>query len=272
MPLRNIFRLLGARLPPAVVEKAQFLRQSARSLRPNRRFRRAHPDVPVPPLYALWDAQSHTSYELYWESGATAAKMYWEIFRAYAMSSPRGAFEPYNVLEWGCGPGRIVRHLPALAAADGVSAKFFGTDYNPSSISWAQASLPGVRFAVNTLAPPLPFQDHYFDFLYCRSVFTHLSESLHFAWISELQRVVRPGGVISLSTQGMAHRPRLSASERERFDRGELVLRPLAAEGKLMYSAFHPAPFVRDRLLDGLTVLRHDTPVGTQEVWIARRP
>lgn len=262
----------GRPLLSSVREKVQFMRQSAKTLLPNRRFRRAHPGLPVPPLYVLWDAQSYTSYASYHESGIKAAKVYWQIFRTHAMTRSDGSAAPYRVLEWGCGPARIVRHLPSLAAADGVAAEFYGTDYNPKAIAWAQANLPEVRFALNTLAPPLPFPDHDFDFLYCRSVFTHLSEALHFAWIRELQRVVRPGGVISLSTQGMAHRPRLDAAERERFDRGELVLRALAAEGKLMYSAFHPPQFVRERLLEGLAVLQHDTPAATQEIWVARHP
>jgi ubiquinone/menaquinone biosynthesis C-methylase UbiE len=263
---------IGLPLLSNALEKGRFVRQSVETFLPNRRFRQAHPEFPVPPLYVLWDAQSYTSYARYREYGAATAEMYWQIFRTHAMTRSGSSAAPYRVLEWGCGPARIVRHLPSLAAADGVAAEFYGTDYNPASIAWARANLPEVQFVLNTLAPPLPFPDHHFDFLYCRSVFTHLSEAMHFAWIRELQRVVRPGGVISLSTQGAAHRLRLGMVERGRFDRGELVLRVLAAEGKLMYSAFHPPQFVRERLLAGLTVLQHDTPAATQEVWVVRRP
>jgi len=256
----------------SALDKALFTREVARTFLPNRRFRRAHPDFPVPPLYELWDAQSYTSYALYHDAGFTTAEMYWQIFRTHAMAGGDRSAAPYRVLEWGCGPARIVRHLPSLAAADGVAAEIYGTDYNPKSIAWAQASGLGVQFALNTLAPPLPFPDQHFDYLYCRSVFTHLSEAMHFAWIRELQRVVRPGGLVSISTAGMAHRFRMDAEERERFDRGELVVRTLAAEGKLMYSVFHPPQFVRERLLAGWTILQHDTPTDTQEVWIVRRP
>ncbi len=258
--------LAGAR------EKVRFMLAGATTLLLNRRFRRAHAEFPVPPLYMLWDAQSYTSYASYRKSGATAAKMYWQLFRAHATSGSDDATRaPYRVLEWGCGPARIVRHLPSLAEADGVAVEFYGTDANSKSVQWAQRNLPEVQFVSNTLAPPLPFPDHYFDFVYCRSVFTHLSEAMHFAWIDELERVVRPGGLISLSTQGVAHRPRLDANERDRFDRGERVLRTLGAEGKLMYSAFQPSQFVRERLLRGMSILKHLTPAGTQEVWVVRR-
>lgn len=274
MKLRKKVASIFRRWPllSSVLEKARFMRVSAKTFLANRRFRQAHPGFPVPPLYILWDAQSYTGYAQYHKSGATIAKKYWQLFRTYTITRDDGNAAPQRVLEWGCGPARIVRHLPSLAAADGIAAEFYGTDYNPKSIAWAQANLPEVQFTLNTLAPPLPFPDHHFDFLYCRSVFTHLSEPLHFAWIRELQRVVRPGGLISLSTQGLAHRQRLDAAERERFDRGELVLRTLAKEGKLMYSAFQPPQFVRERLLAGLSVLRHDTPAATQEIWVVRRP
>jgi hypothetical protein len=109
------------------------------------------------------------------------------------------------------------------------------------------------------------------DALYCRSVFTHLSEELHYRWIAELRRVVRVGGLIVLSTQGAAHVGRLIPSERERYERGELVVRQLAQEGKLFFSAFHNPNFVRGKLLAGMTVEEHQVGKDTQDVWVVRR-
>jgi hypothetical protein len=69
--------------------------------------------------------------------------------------------------------------------------------------------------------------------------------------------VVRPDGVTTLSTRGRRNRNRLLAEERELFDRGDLVVRRLAAEGMLLYSAFHGAEFVRRRLLKRFDILEH---------------
>ena len=244
----------------------RFVRECARTVVPNARFRRAHPDFSVPPLFLLWDAQSYTNFRSYFSTGAKSAKMYWDLVKAYGSGR-----SPYRVLEWGCGPARIIRHMPALAKADGLVAEFHGTDYNARSIAWAQQNVPGVNFSLNELAPPLAFADGHFDFVYCRSVFTHLSEAMHFAWIAELKRILRPGGLLSLSTAGLAHSHRMTPRERQAFNRGELVVRGLSAEGKLNYSVFHPHAFVREKLLAGMEIVRHDTPAGTQEMWLARR-
>lgn len=249
------------------LEKFEFARRALASASPNACFRRRHPDFAVPPLYLLWDAQSYTDYETYKRSGEASAALYWELIRRYFEDRDEGE---RRVCEWGCGPGRIIRHLPALSRGGPCRFAFYGTDYNRASIAWCQRAIRDVTFSTNALAPPLDFPDGYFDVLYCRSVLTHLSEEMHHAWIGELTRVVRPGGVFMLSTQGRAHRERLLAPERVRFDQGELVIRKLAGEGRLNFSAFHPPQFVRTRLLAGLRVLEHHEGEGTQDIWVVR--
>jgi len=40
----------------------------------------------------------------------------------------------------------------------------------------------------------MPFPDEYFDVVYGHSVFTHLSQNDHFAWLGEIRRVLKIGG------------------------------------------------------------------------------
>ena len=42
----------------------------------------------------------------------------------------------------------------------------------------------------------------YFDAVYCLSVFTHLNESMQDLWIQELNRILKPGGVLLLTIYG----------------------------------------------------------------------
>ncbi|HHC23785.1 MAG TPA: class I SAM-dependent methyltransferase [Desulfobacterales bacterium] len=47
-----------------------------------------------------------------------------------------------------------------------------------------------------------PFRDHFFDFVYAMSVFTHLTEEAEKLWIRELSRIIRPGGCFMLTLRG----------------------------------------------------------------------
>jgi SAM-dependent methyltransferase len=266
---RRLSRFLidrGARRAFSAIDRVAYWRRVLLTARRNRAFRARFPDFAVPPLSILWDAQATTDLAEYKASGEEAAELYWGLMAPHLESTPS---HPRRVCEWGCGPARILRHLPALG---GGNVEWYGTDYNRASIAWCREHLPGIAFRENGLAPPLPFGGGFFDVLFCRSVFTHLSGAMHAAWIDELARVVRGGGVVILTTHGDAYRARLTEQERKRYDAGELVIRTLAAEGRKLFAAFHPPRFVRERLLRGLTVLEHVPGAGTQDIWVTRVP
>jgi SAM-dependent methyltransferase len=256
---------LGARRAFDVIDRIAYWRRLALTGSANRAFREAHPDFAVPPLPILWDAQATTDLIEYKRSGEEAAVLFWSLIRPHLDPAT-----PARVYEWGCGPGRIVRHLPALAS--GFRVEFHASDYNRASIAWCRAHLPGITFFENGLAPPLAVADGAFDVAFCRSVFTHLSAEMQARWIAELRRVVRPGGVLILTTHGLAYRPRLTDQERVRYDAGELVVRTLGAEGRKLFAAFHPPQFVRRELLRGLTILEHRPGDRTQDIWVTRMP
>ena len=265
--ISNLLIDLGARRSFDVIDRLAYWRRLALTARSNHAFRAAHPGFAAPPLPILWDAQATTDLAEYKRSGEEAAALFWELIRPHI--DP--AFSrPMRVCEWGCGPGRIIRHLPALAV--GLPVEFYGSDYNRASIAWCRSHLPGVTYLENDLAPPLEVADGFFDLVFCRSVFTHLSAEMHERWIAELRRAVRPGGTVILTTHGDAYRSRLTSQERARFDDGGLVVRTLGAEGRKLFAAFHPAVFVRAHLLRGLSILEHRPGAGTQDIWVTRTP
>jgi SAM-dependent methyltransferase len=103
---------------------------------------------------------------------------------------------PLDVLDWGCGCGRIARWLAPDVAANGGT--FTGSDLNPRLTAWCAANLPG-RYAVNGLRPPLDVADAGADLVYAHSVLTHLTEETAKAWLAELVRVLKPAGVAVLT-------------------------------------------------------------------------
>ncbi len=126
------------------------------------------------------------------EGGRTAAQ---DLAAAIA---PRRLTAFGAVLDFGCGCGRVLGHLPELAPGPALA----GVDVDAEAIAWAQEHLPGIDFRVSTARPPLPFADATFGLVYSISVFSHLSVGDQDAWLAELARVLAPGGLALLSTHG----------------------------------------------------------------------
>lgn len=103
-----------------------------------------------------------------------------------------------RILDFGCGCGRVLRHFGALDGEHRISA----TDIDPEAIAWCQANMPGIDWRTNAFLPPTEWPDATFDFLFSISVFTHLDEAMQRAWLRELQRITRPGGLLLLTVHG----------------------------------------------------------------------
>jgi SAM-dependent methyltransferase len=173
------------------------------------------------------------------------------------------------ILDFGCGCGRVMRRWSQLNGP-----ALFGSDYNADLVAWCRDNLPFAHFVVNGLAPPLSFADGQFDLVYALSVFTHLTTGLQHEWISELERVIRPGGLLLLTTRGRAWAWKLTPEERALYDAGEVVVRYGDVTGTNLCAAFHPVSFVHERLANGFTV-RETFPSrladGAQDVHVLER-
>lgn len=147
------------------------------------------------------------------------------------------------VLDFGCGCGRLIRHFHGH-----TDARLYGSDYNPELVGWCDANLPIASFSTNELSPPLRYDDASFDFVYARSVFTHLPEALMEAWIAEMSRVIRPSGTLYFTMHGRPMIGGLSPAEQQAFDRNEFVVTYSTFAGENLCSTYGSRAFV-DRVL-----------------------
>lgn len=100
--------------------------------------------------------------------------------------------------ELGTGSARLIRHLRALEGLQLV-----GSDLIEGNASWCRDNLPGIEFYTNELEPPLRFaKDGTFDFAFAFSVFTHIPMELQQRWVAELARILKPGGVATITILG----------------------------------------------------------------------
>ncbi len=192
--------------------------------------------LPVPPSNLIVLVGGRTNAVLFMEGGKLVLNSILETLARHGV----GADKLQRVLDFGCGCGRVVRYWK-----DYPATKIYGSDYNPKLVEWCAANLPFGDFGINELAPPLKYQDGFFDLVYAFSVFTHLPEALSEDWIKELQRVLKPGGHALLTTHGEPFVPDLDPNEVVDFRAGKMIVKYASVAGTNLCAAFHPEAYIR---------------------------
>jgi SAM-dependent methyltransferase len=150
---------------------------------------------PLPPLHLAdrvlslegWD----DPYEAYVRLGAdTKAEL-------LALLGDDWAFDGRRLLDFGCGAGRTLRHF--LGEAE--TCEVWGADIDAASVEWLQGALcPPLHALRCGVEPPLELEPG-FDLIWAISVFTHLTDTSP-AWLLELHRLLKPGGLLMASYMG----------------------------------------------------------------------
>lgn len=247
-------------------DKARYYVMKFKRRKQKRAFIQKNPDVKLPPDYLIYEA-FQLDYKKYYDDSIETAK--WLTGHL----SKHITLENVKILDWGCGPGRIIRHMPNFL---GNGCEMYGTDYNKNSIAWCSKNIPDAKFNLNTLDAKLPYSDNFFDAIYGISIFTHLSENKHLEWYQELFRVLKPNGIMFLTTQGDNFKSKLTESELVKYSKGELVVRAKVKEGHRTFSAFHPNDYMI-QLYKPASILEHivrtpqDENDFPQDIWIIRK-
>jgi SAM-dependent methyltransferase len=105
---------------------------------------------------------------------------------------------PHRVLDFGAGCGRTSRFLALAAHRWSTTA----SDVNLDHVAWCQRALPAVRSIRNAADPPLPVAAESQDLVFSLSVFSHLRDDRARAWLADVARVLRPGGLLVITTHG----------------------------------------------------------------------
>ncbi|HRY32949.1 MAG TPA: class I SAM-dependent methyltransferase [Bacteroidales bacterium] len=259
--LSNLLRQAGLLY---LTDYMMFWLQKVRNYKKNQSFKKANPGIVLPPDYLVYES-FQLDYRKYYTDSIETARWLTGIFKTHAH------LYNANILDWGCGPGRIIRHLPDLA---GAPCFIYGTDCNPRTIAWCRHNIPGVQFSQNSMDPPLDFNDQFFHIIYGISIFTHLSEPMHRAWAAELHRLLAPEGICLLTTQGEAFLQKLTGKEQQSFREGRLVVRGKVKEGHRIWSAFQPESYIMELFAGfSLVSLRKGEASGRpqQDVWVFRK-
>jgi SAM-dependent methyltransferase len=203
--------------------------------------------LPIPDARHIRAVNGNDDAALFLETGERAAETVRDVVRRNGLR-----LEDFTaILDFGCGCGRVTRHWRSLTPSTSIS----GTDFNPDLIAWCRHNLTFASFTTNRLQPPLPYASASFDLVYAFSVFSHFPLELQRPWLNELMRILKPGGRLLFSVHGDFYMPSLTGAERQRYEKGELVVRHNLAAGTNRCAAFHPPSYVRRELLAGLDLV-----------------
>lgn len=103
-----------------------------------------------------------------------------------------------RVLDFGCGVGRQLSHFVKSYPA----SRFSACDIDADMIAFIQKSYPTVDAYVSAFQPPLRWADGSFDLIYTVSTFSHFAPADVAAWLRELGRLLAPGGLLVITTEG----------------------------------------------------------------------
>jgi SAM-dependent methyltransferase len=249
----------------SLADHFRFQAQRVRLAGHNAGFRREHHGVAVPPLSLLYEIGGRIDLGRYWTDG--------QLSSAFLASEAANWLEdgPWRVLDWGCGVACVARHMPQVCAA---GSDIHGTDYNKGMIGWARGAVECVRFERNGLLPPTVYADDFFDWVYGLSVVTHLGEEALRAWLAEFRRILRPGGLLTLTTMGTRSESVLLPAERAVYATKGIVVRGQLEEGRKMYLAYHNPEYFREEVVSGgwevLKFVPGGMPITGQDLWWLR--
>ncbi len=110
-----------------------------------------------------------------------------------------GDAEIADVLDFGCGHGRVARYLRAAFPAAGLAV----CDYDPTGVAWCVE-----HFGCQAIAEPAPES---FDIVWLGSVFTHLPAAISDHVLTVVAGALRPNGILVFTSQGRYARMRHEA-------------------------------------------------------------
>jgi SAM-dependent methyltransferase len=148
------------------------------------------PDMPPPTVHAM--ARS--------AEAAGGSPWHADLVAGAAERAGREIPEAGAVLDFGCSSGRVTRVLRAWRP----DVRWLGCDPNADAVAWAAAHLPGIEFFRSPQHPPLPLDARSLDVVYAISIWSHFGERAALEWLEEMRRLLKPGGLLVLTTHGPA--------------------------------------------------------------------
>lgn len=153
------------------------------------------PEHPFDESYFKTEAYAAVSFERY--------SQYWWSNRYYALLVRRHGPRQGRVLEIGCGLGHLLGWLSAGSErrTQGGGYRVYGTDINAWALEQARRNVPQGGFALASAEDLGAFPDGSFQIVIAKHVVEHLPNPRQA--LSEMSRLLSPGGMLLLATPNL---------------------------------------------------------------------
>jgi len=144
---------------------------------------------------------------------------------------------PGRILDFGAGIGTSVSHIGKYFP----DAQLTCVDVSQASLRIATQRFPGAADFVAFDGNHLPFADGSFDCVFSACVFHHIEPALHVGLLSELRRVLRPGGLIMIFEHNPLNPLTVQAVRTCPFDENAILMRASTLKRRLVDAGFSGA-------------------------------
>ena len=143
-----------------------------------------------------------SAYRQYISDGRVNAEMIRDIIKSYCGQRFHTSQQPSNtlpfvVLDFACGYGRVGRHFRNVLP----NVEYVGMDIHNDAVRFNRDVL-GLQTLQSTQRSEEFYVGQTFDFIFALSFFTHLRREHFLGWLSEFHWMLKPGGVLMISTHG----------------------------------------------------------------------
>jgi SAM-dependent methyltransferase len=168
-----------------------------------------------------------------YEATLAEAARFYSFVRQTCVTSGKPIHSRTKILDFGVGWGRIIRFF--LKETDAKC--LYGVDVSELYLEAARQSGCQCNLQkIEALGSMSCYPDATFDLVYAYSVFTHLPEAVQDRWLSEIRRVLRPGGMFVATVEPprlLEHRMGLNPNDESLHPRERRLAAIVAAEPEI---------------------------------------
>jgi 2-polyprenyl-3-methyl-5-hydroxy-6-metoxy-1,4-benzoquinol methylase len=229
-------------------------------------FKKNNPGFHIPPDSLLFETGS-LHYHSYQNSGQEAAAEIESLCKIFG-NSPIQA-----ILDWGCGVGRVTRHLPDYFPG----AKITGADVNPSCIQWLQNYIQGIEWIQSSNVPFVETVSGQYDLIIALSVLTHLPANEQANWLNKLHSLLNAQGLVWLSTHGKTYLHQLTHQQKKQLSEQGILTLGADKKGSRQMRTYHTYSGMKLLLgRDWEIVMYYDGQkfpgiLGGQDAWLLKK-